>query len=212
MISLLFSLFFDSKEGRLHFFNNTWTGTTEPFQHTLQAYYHAMEHLSLALLQILELSLSLPSGYFTEHMHRHTSILTANHYPILLSDVNPTLLSPHPVQTNTDMTDNSIAIAVAIDDFEQTTAAAAADYIGDTDMEKILSHPTDNSSFSSAQLEILIPPPIPQVRVAEHTDVSMLTIVSSSAPGLEIYEKDSATYQPVAHIKGALIMHENQTL
>ena len=148
-----------------------------------------MEHLSLALLQILESSLTLPSGYFTAHMHRHTSILTANHYPTL-PDVDH---HPHPPgQHNTD-TDHLFTVVS-----EQTTDIGTG-----TTMDRIISDQTNNPSFSPEISPPIPSPCLPQIRVAEHTDVSMLTIVAASAPGLEIYEKHSDTYQPVAHVKGA---------
>ena len=133
-------------------------------------------------------------------MHRHTSILTANHYPTL-PDINP-----YPHGRRTADTDHLVA-----DVSEQTTTIDTGIDTGTT-MDRIISDLTHNPSVSPE-----VPPPIPspcphQIRVAEHTDVSMLTIVAASAPGLEIYEKHSDTYQPVAHVKGALIVKENQRL
>ena len=162
-----------------------------------------MEHLSLALLQILELSLTLPSGCFTAHMHRHTSILTANHYPTLLPDrdhqPHP---SPHPPGQHSTDTDHSVAV-----DIEQTTDIGTGI---DADTGRIMSDHTHNPSVSPEISPPITSSPSPhQIGVAEHTDVSMLTIVAASAPGLEIYEKNSATYQPVAHVKGALMVNEN---
>ena len=155
-----------------------------------------MEHLSLALLQILESSLTLPSGYFTAHMHRHTSILTANHYPTLLPDRDH---HPHPHPPGQHNTDTDHLVTVVS---EQTTDIGT-DTIIDTTMDRIISDQTNNPSFSPEISPPIPSPCLPQIRVAEHTDVSMLTIVAASAPGLEIYEKHSDTYQPVAHVKGA---------
>ena len=152
-----------------------------------------MEQLSLILLQILELSLTLPQGYLGAHMHKHTSILTANHYPTLNDYRNPEQLT---------------GMASTCDPV-QNTDRANPDPAHGTPSQAISPHVTSSQAISPynppTQAISLHDPPISQVRVAEHTDVSMLTIVATSAPGLEIYEKSGATYQPVAHVPGVCV-------
>ena len=113
-----------------------------------------MEHLALVLLQILELSLNLPRGYLGDHMHRHTSILTVNHYPINVSTTTATanqqpshINYPSSIDNNHNNNDNP---------------------------------PPPLSQPSPPSQTTLLSPSQVQVRVAEHTDVSMLTIVAAS--------------------------------
>lgn len=72
--------YYDTKEGRLFFFPNTWTGTLPSLQSVLVIYYKEMEKLSIIILEILELSLKLPEFYFKKKMDKHTSILNVNNY------------------------------------------------------------------------------------------------------------------------------------
>jgi isopenicillin N synthase-like dioxygenase len=75
--------YYDCKEGRLHFYSNTWDGTPPTFAPALTAYYRAMEGVAAVLVRLLEAALGLPAGHFAGRMRRHTSILTVNHYPPL---------------------------------------------------------------------------------------------------------------------------------
>lgn len=72
--------YYDSKEGRLFFFPNTFTGTTPSLQSALVTYYKQMEKLSIIILEILELAIKLPEFYFKNKMDKHTSILNVNNY------------------------------------------------------------------------------------------------------------------------------------
>ena len=217
----------------MHFFENTWTGTSEPFQHTLQEYYRAMERLSLILLQILELSLTLPRGYLGDHMYRHTSILTANHYPTLndyrCPEQHTGTASPYDPVQNADRVNPDSAHGTPSQAISPHVTSSQAISPHNPPSQAISTHSTPSQAISPhgppfqaisthnppsqaisthntpSQAISLHNPPISQVRVAEHTDVSMLTIVATSAPGLEIYEKSSATYQPVAHVPGVCV-------
>jgi isopenicillin N synthase-like dioxygenase len=72
--------YYDSKEGRLFFFPNTFTGTTPSLESALVTYYNEMEKLSIIILEILELAFNLPESYFKRKMDKHTSILNVNNY------------------------------------------------------------------------------------------------------------------------------------
>jgi isopenicillin N synthase-like dioxygenase len=72
--------YYDSKEGRLFFFPNTFSGTTLSLQSALVIYYKEMEKLSIIILEILELAFKLPQSYFKKKMDKHTSILNVNNY------------------------------------------------------------------------------------------------------------------------------------
>jgi isopenicillin N synthase-like dioxygenase len=45
------------------------------------------------------------------------------------------------------------------------------------------------------------------LRIAEHTDVSMLTIVAQSSPGLEIYDSIGHNWNSIAYVRGALVVN-----
>jgi isopenicillin N synthase-like dioxygenase len=75
--------YYDCKEGRLHFYPNTWDGTPPTLAPALTAYYRAMEGVAAVLVRLLEAALGLPEGHLAGRMRRHTSILTVNHYPPL---------------------------------------------------------------------------------------------------------------------------------
>jgi isopenicillin N synthase-like dioxygenase len=72
--------YYDSKEGRLFFFPNIFTGTTPSLESALVTYYKEMEKLSKIILEILELAFDLPESYFKRKMDKHTSILNVNNY------------------------------------------------------------------------------------------------------------------------------------
>ena len=74
--------YYNSKEGRLHYFPNTYPSLQQPaFQPVLTKYYEAMSDFSLRLLELLETSFALPPTYFKNKMNKETSILTANYFP-----------------------------------------------------------------------------------------------------------------------------------
>jgi isopenicillin N synthase-like dioxygenase len=73
--------YFTSKEGRVHFFPNSWTGTPDDMEEVLSSYFEEMERVSAAVLRALEIGLGLPERYFVHRMARHTSILGLNFFP-----------------------------------------------------------------------------------------------------------------------------------
>ena len=79
--------YFQTKEGRVHFFKNTWPENCSEFQDKLSSYYHEMETLSKKLLQLIEFTFKLPPGRLTSCVNYHTSILSANFYAVLESAV-----------------------------------------------------------------------------------------------------------------------------
>ena len=74
--------YYTAKEARTHFMPNTWPHRLLGFQPALEEYYRCMEGLSHTILAILEEALDLDSGCLCQHMHRHTSILTLNYFPV----------------------------------------------------------------------------------------------------------------------------------
>eukprot|EP01031_Cornospumella_fuschlensis_P028665 gene28665-34607_t len=72
--------YYTSKEGRVHFFPNTWPNLSGGFQVSIEMYYEEMRKLSCSLLVLLEHLFDLPKGSLVSTMHRHTSILGLNAY------------------------------------------------------------------------------------------------------------------------------------
>ncbi|CAM9152239.1 unnamed protein product, partial [Ectocarpus fasciculatus] len=86
--------YYSCKEGRINFFPNTWGGTPVGMEETLNCYYRQMEQLTSCILSILEVGLNLPTGVFTSHLRRHTSILGVNYFPV--TDIaNATRVAEH---------------------------------------------------------------------------------------------------------------------
>jgi len=59
------------------------------FENSWKKLYLALETLAANLLKLVEASLELPTGTFTERCRRHASLLTANWYPAMLGAVIP---------------------------------------------------------------------------------------------------------------------------
>ncbi|RYH14039.1 isopenicillin N synthase family oxygenase, partial [archaeon] len=93
--------YYTSKEGRVHFFPNTWPNHIEGFQVALEAYYEAMRKLSCYLLALVERLFDLPVDSLVREMHRHTSILGLNAY-LPLSTYPPTVYKEHIKGVNKD--------------------------------------------------------------------------------------------------------------
>jgi isopenicillin N synthase-like dioxygenase len=79
--------YFTTKEGKIHFFPNTWGNLNDNNINIIKNYYMKMEQLSIKLLIIIAISLQLPYNYFIQYMKYHTSILTLNNYPHLNNDI-----------------------------------------------------------------------------------------------------------------------------
>lgn len=62
---------------------NLWPAERTGFQGAFLSYYAAMEQLAGVILDIFSHSLEVPASYFRDRVHRHMSILRANHYPPL---------------------------------------------------------------------------------------------------------------------------------
>lgn len=126
------------REAKKYFFPND---LPKLFYPATPIYYCKLCSVTWKLLSILEISLGLPEGFFTNKMRKHTSIMTMNHYPHLSEDM---AIQPG------------------------------------------------------------------QLRIAEHTDVSMLTIVTQSPTfdggGLEIL-LPSGEWHPVQYLPGSLIIN-----
>jgi len=73
--------YFNCKEGRTHFFPNSWPDDGGSLEPATTSYFQQMEQLSMVLLRIIEAALELDAGYFEGKMSRHTSILAVNYFP-----------------------------------------------------------------------------------------------------------------------------------
>jgi isopenicillin N synthase-like dioxygenase len=66
---------------RFFFMPNLWPARPAGFRPAFEAYYRAMERLSLHLLQLFARALGLDEHYFDDKVDRHTSTMRAIHYP-----------------------------------------------------------------------------------------------------------------------------------
>ena len=73
--------YFKGEEGRKHFFANQWPCQPSGFAHAADAYYRAMEGLSVALCRISALALGLPEHFFDDKIDRHITAARINYYP-----------------------------------------------------------------------------------------------------------------------------------
>ena len=135
--------YYSCKEGRIHFFPNTFQGTPVEMEAILTAYYKTMESLTLHILSIIEIGLNISKGTFRSYMSRHTSILGLNFFP---------------------------------------------------------------------EIRLPLEPPA-ALRIAEHTDVSMLTIIAhqTGGVGLDICTK-GGIWREIEPISGALIVNVGDCL
>lgn len=60
---------------------NTWPARPDGFREAFEAYYRAMEGLSLHILQLFARALGLDDHAFDDKVDRHTSTMRAIHYP-----------------------------------------------------------------------------------------------------------------------------------
>lgn len=73
--------YYTGEQGRRHFFANQWPARPPGFAQAADAYYRAMESLSVTLCRISALALDLPEGYFDDKIDRHITAARINYYP-----------------------------------------------------------------------------------------------------------------------------------
>ena len=73
--------YYTGEQGRRHFFANQWPARPPGFAQAADAYYRAMESLSVTLCRISALALDLPEGYFDAKIDRHITAARINYYP-----------------------------------------------------------------------------------------------------------------------------------
>jgi len=148
--------YFTSKEGKLHFFPNTWPATPSNFQSSLSSFYLLMRRVSLKILSLLNDVLELPdSNFFQDRMDKDTSILSVNFFPHLSAS--------------------------------SSTSS------------------TDSTSFSSSTTST-------QLRIAEHTDVSLITVVYQTGDGLEVFDASTGGWFTVPHSPDTFVVNVGDCL
>jgi isopenicillin N synthase-like dioxygenase len=73
--------YFRGGDGRKHFFDNQWPREPVGFAEAADAYYRAMEGLSVTLCRIAALALELPEHFFDDKIDRHITAARINYYP-----------------------------------------------------------------------------------------------------------------------------------
>ena len=73
--------YFRSEEGRKHFFDNQWPLEPAGLAEAADAYYRAMDGLSVTLCRIAALALDLPEHFFDHKIDRHITAARINYYP-----------------------------------------------------------------------------------------------------------------------------------
>lgn len=71
------------------FLENQWPTRPVELRSAFEAYYDALEDLSLEVLSLVALALELPENWFDDKIADHTSLLLANWYPPASSEVRP---------------------------------------------------------------------------------------------------------------------------
>ncbi|KAJ0388722.1 hypothetical protein P43SY_010648 [Pythium insidiosum] len=70
------------------FYPNKWPEEDAfGLQAAMEAYYESMERLAALLFRVFEHCLGLDDGFFAPKIERHTSILSVNHYPPILKQI-----------------------------------------------------------------------------------------------------------------------------
>lgn len=72
--------YYRSKEGRVHYFPNTWPDAPAGFQAAISSHYKRMEVIAGQFMHILEVVFALPTGSLCDPLRRHTSIMGMNAY------------------------------------------------------------------------------------------------------------------------------------
>ena len=73
--------YYTGEQGRKHFYANQWPARPDGFAEAADAYYRAMESLSVTLCRISALALDLPEGFFDDKIDRHITAARINYYP-----------------------------------------------------------------------------------------------------------------------------------
>jgi len=73
--------YFTGEQGRKHFFPNQWPQRPAGLAEAADAYYRAMESLSVTLCRISALALGLPENFFEDKIDRHITAARINYYP-----------------------------------------------------------------------------------------------------------------------------------
>ncbi len=60
---------------------NLWPERPRQFREVWTAYYRALEHVTVRVMEILALALDLPETYFAPFIDKHVTPMRANHYP-----------------------------------------------------------------------------------------------------------------------------------
>ncbi|SDB73312.1 isopenicillin N synthase family dioxygenase [Belnapia rosea] len=73
--------YWTSAEGRRYFLPNLWPERPAGFAAAADAYYRAMEHLTVELMRIAALGLGIDEHFFDNKLDRHITAMRLNHYP-----------------------------------------------------------------------------------------------------------------------------------
>ncbi len=73
--------YYRGEQGAKHFFANVWPERPVGLAAAGDAYYRAMESLSVTLCRISALALDLPEAYFDDKIDRHITAARINYYP-----------------------------------------------------------------------------------------------------------------------------------
>ena len=101
-IKILNLEYYDSKEARVHFFENDWKDLDQEFIYNMKSYYEVMTNLSAKLLSIIETAVGLTPGFFERVLDKQTSIMSLNYYPPL-SRINTNVSTTTRVAEHTDV-------------------------------------------------------------------------------------------------------------
>ena len=73
--------YYTGEQGAKHFYANQWPARPAGFAAAADAYYRAMEALSVTLCRISALALDLPEAFFDDKIDRHITAARINYYP-----------------------------------------------------------------------------------------------------------------------------------
>lgn len=124
--------YYASKEGRVHFFPNTWPNHIDGFQCAVETYYQEMTALSCLLLAMLERLFDLPVDSLVKTMERHTSILGLNAY-LPLDAYPPSVYEEHLVSKAMGGVECSDKVTIsdhkAFDDMQNAIIERVAEHV-----------------------------------------------------------------------------------
>ena len=188
--------YYHTKDGKIHFYENNMNTISNDFNYYLSKYYIRMDLLSRLIMKLISYCCQLLYYQNFDHLfNKATSILSLNYYPILKSKSNNKYDNndDNDRYNSNNHVEKRALTSVSSPSSSSSSPSSSSSSLSNTNAISFKHTQHTNVNNDNNNNHKLI-------RVSEHTDVSLFTIVYQSSQGLEIYDINSHQYIPINYI------------